>query len=478
MFELIFGQGQETEHYESADKKVTVMEGDVTSAYEKAVEVPPPEPPPTPRNKRTQDDWDRDRRELAEEQEGRNALKNKDMPPYFESEMGKHFLMSQAPDMDALTRELAHDPRRDGSQVIRSNPDSPISVGESPQGSSGHLVRVQGLRITSTTPNLRPTNPTPAHASGTRTPTPLRPKNPTPHAAGVTLPSRPGNPTPTQDSTSQGSVPSETPSASLSLRPTTIPEHPEPAPENLENSGQFTSRSNQLSSADGELVTTRSLLLDVNNQPRRETVRLPRALDGGKPGSLPNEKFSLVEEPVRRKVQTSSVAGASSKGVRQMGALRGLMAVPDDVDFGVLREGNTYVYTVQLKNVGVDSCRFKVKQPPPSTGLRVLYNPGPIAAGMKADLNLEIYAIAVGAEGEKGVGRIAHHIEITTETDLLYLPVTATILTAAEHDNRSLGSPRGGKAPAAKLISTKPPSGQGILRPRRDVLIEGLPSMG
>ncbi|CAH1225250.1 SPAG17 [Branchiostoma lanceolatum] len=498
--QTIFGQGQEPEHYESADKKVTVMEGDVTSVYEKAVEVPPPEPPPTPRNKRTQDDWDRDRRELAEEQEGRNALKNKDVPPYFESEMGKHFLMSQAPDMDALTRELAHDPRRDGSQVIRSNPDSPISVGESPQGSSGHLVRVQetfsttppgentpittedspslGLRVTSTTPNLRPTNPTPAHASGTGTPTPLRPKNPTPHAAGVTLPSRPGNPTPTQDSTSQGSVPSETPSASLSLRPTTIPEHPEPAPENLENSGQFTSRSNQLSSADGELVTTRSLLLDVNNQPRRDTVRLPRALDGGKPGSLPNEKFSLVEEPVRRKVQTSSVAGASSKGVRQMGALRGLMAVPDDVDFGVLREGNTYVYTVQLKNVGVDSCRFKVKQPPPSTGLRVLYNPGPIAAGMKADLNLEIYAIAVGAEGEKGVGRIAHHIEITTETDLLYLPVTATILTAAEHDNRSLGSPRGGKAPAAKLISTKPPSGQGILRPRRDVLIEGLPSMG
>eukprot|EP00058_Branchiostoma_floridae_P014404 XP_002599892.1 hypothetical protein BRAFLDRAFT_120607 [Branchiostoma floridae] len=404
--QTIFGQAQETEHHESADKKVTVMEGDVTTAYEKAVEVPPPEPPPTPRNKRTQDDWDRDRRELAEEQEGRNALKNKDVPPYFESEMGKHFLMSQAPDMDALTRELAHDPRRDGSQVIRSNPDSPISMGESPQGSSGHLVRVQetfsttppgentpvttedspslGLRVTSTTPSLRPTNPTPAHASGTGTPTPLRPKNPTPqHAAGVTFSARPGNPTPTQDSgsNSQGSVPSETPSASLSVRPTTIPEHPEPSPggkENLENSGQFTSRSNQVASSDGELVTTRSLLLDVNNQPRKDTVRLPRALDGGKPGSLPNQKFSLVEEPVRRKVQTSSVAGASYKGVRQMGALRGLMAVPDDVDFGVLREGNTYVYTVQLKNVGVDSCRFKVKQPPPSTGLRVLYNPGPV----------------------------------------------------------------------------------------------------
>lgn len=49
------------------------------------------------------------------------------------------------------------------------------------------------------------------------------------------------------------------------------------------------------------------------------------------------------------------------------------------VIFGILREGNTYSYTARLKNTGIDTCRFKVKQPPPGTGLRVHYNPGPVS---------------------------------------------------------------------------------------------------
>lgn len=47
---------------------------------------------------------------------------------------------------------------------------------------------------------------------------------------------------------------------------------------------------------------------------------------------------------------------------------------------------------------------------------------------MKAELQLEIYAIAVGVEGETGVGRISHNLEIITETDHLYLPISANIL--------------------------------------------------
>ena len=31
-----------------------------------------------------------------------------------------------------------------------------------------------------------------------------------------------------------------------------------------------------------------------------------------------------------------------------------------------------------MKNVGIDSCRFKITQPPPSTGLKVLFQPGPV----------------------------------------------------------------------------------------------------
>lgn len=51
-----------------------------------------------------------------------------------------------------------------------------------------------------------------------------------------------------------------------------------------------------------------------------------------------------------------------------------------------------------------------------------------VAAGMNTKLNIEIFAVAVGVSGESGVGSIGHHIEIVGETDIIYLPVTASIL--------------------------------------------------
>jgi len=53
---------------------------------------------------------------------------------------------------------------------------------------------------------------------------------------------------------------------------------------------------------------------------------------------------------------------------------------------------------------------------------------------MKAELKLEIYAIAVGVAGETGVGEMTHNLEICTETDLLYLPIRATIMTPDTYD--------------------------------------------
>ena len=55
-----------------------------------------------------------------------------------------------------------------------------------------------------------------------------------------------------------------------------------------------------------------------------------------------------------------------------------------------------------------------------------------IAAGMKAELCVELYAIAVGVEGESGIGAIQHNLEIITETDHLFLPITANILPYIE----------------------------------------------
>ena len=82
---------------------------------------------------------------------------------------------------------------------------------------------------------------------------------------------------------------------------------------------------------------------------------------------------------MRRHVKNMVIVGATKQGVAQLRQMQGLNVFPEEVNFGVLKEGCTYAFLVQLKNTGVDSCRFKVCQPPPATGLRVIYKPGPVS---------------------------------------------------------------------------------------------------
>lgn len=224
----------------------------------------------------------------------------------------------------------------------------------------------------------------------------------------------------------------------------------------------------EVADGEAEMIVTKSLKVNVIGEPRADPVPIPQGLKGGKPGAIPNTKYIKVEDPVRRKVNNSVVAGATIKGQTQLAQMRGIILLPDEVDFGVLKEGNRYAFSVFLKNTGVDSCRYKLRQPPPATGLRIVYKPGPIAAGMKAELEIELYAIAVGVEGDSGVGSISHDLEIVTETDILFLPISATVLTAHAYDNRNPNHPQGGKSPGTRLVSTKPPSTTGIIRPRRE----------
>ena len=79
---------------------------------------------------------------------------------------------------------------------------------------------------------------------------------------------------------------------------------------------------------------------------------------------------------------TSSVAKPLTAGVRTMTEMRGFELYPKEVAFGVLKEGCVYGCTVTIKNIGVDSCRYKIKQPPPSTGLKVRYTPGSVSEWM------------------------------------------------------------------------------------------------
>ncbi len=75
---------------------------------------------------------------------------------------------------------------------------------------------------------------------------------------------------------------------------------------------------------------------------------------------------------MRRKVKTSSIQSGASK-------LRGFRVSPSEINFGVLREGSSYKYKLKLTNVGIDSEHFKVRQPPPSTGIKIVYTPGAVS---------------------------------------------------------------------------------------------------
>ncbi|KAL4233858.1 Sperm-associated antigen 17 [Mactra antiquata] len=378
---------------------------DVKTMYERALTPPEQSPPPTPQPKRTQADWDRDERELQEEKDGLNSLKNKSIPKYFESEFGKSFLLTQTKDINETVTMLTDDQRRstepirrDTTESTQSQPDrqsagrqqrsGPPVTSHSDRSSHSDVTNQPKVPVADTpmsfavysevghsASGMRPGNPTPAHAAGQGSPAPVRPSAPTPAHAQKTVSGR-----------------------------------PEP---------EF--------GGEQELVSS-NIKMDVLGQPRSQPVPLPSVIKGGKPGAIPNTKYIQVEDPVRRKTNNSLLAGATVKGQTQLQAMRGLILLPEEVDFGVLKEGNTYAFTVMLKNTGVDTCRYKLKQPPPATGIRVIYKPGPVAAGMKAEIDVEIYAIAVGVEGETGVGSIRHELEIVTETDVLFLPITANIL--------------------------------------------------
>ncbi|XP_021121416.1 sperm-associated antigen 17 isoform X5 [Heterocephalus glaber] len=196
-------------------------------------------------------------------------------------------------------------------------------------------------------------------------------------------------------------------------------------------------------------IPTQPLLQDAAGQARKEKVKLPHYLLSSKPKSQPLAK---VQNPVGGKVNTSSIASAAINNVKS--PPWGFHLLPPSVKFGVLKEGHTYATTVKLKNAGVDFSRFRVKQPPPSSGLKVTYKPGPVAAGLQTELKVELFAMAVGEGGVKGLSYISHNIEIMTEHDVLFLPVEATVLTSSNYDNRPKDFPQGKENPMVQRTST------------------------
>ncbi|CAI9613096.1 unnamed protein product, partial [Staurois parvus] len=72
-----------------------LIHGDITSLYENAVSLPPPPPPPMAKPQRSVQDWDELRLEIQEKTDNLAAMRNRDIPPYFQSEVAPQFLQNQ-----------------------------------------------------------------------------------------------------------------------------------------------------------------------------------------------------------------------------------------------------------------------------------------------------------------------------------------------------------------------------------------------
>ncbi|XP_061769692.1 sperm-associated antigen 17 isoform X4 [Nerophis ophidion] len=212
----------------------------------------------------------------------------------------------------------------------------------------------------------------------------------------------------------------------------------------------------------------RSAQVNVIGEPRRTIVRLPPTIVSSKPYSVPNYHFHSVEEPVRRRCRTISLAGPGA-------VMRGFELRPSSVDFGTQKEGTSSAITVVMKNVGVDTCRFHIIQPPTSSGLRVKYHPGPVPAGLHIELQIELFAMCQVQEGNMDPRKyIFQDIVIRTETDILYLPVMAIILPEGLYDiwlkdhsspssRKHLRQPKQSSSlPAAQGLGQTSPSGRGV----------------
>jgi len=150
----------------------------------------------------------------------------------------------------------------------------------------------------------------------------------------------------------------------------------------------------------------------------------------------PNLMNLLLEVPYKRGVHTVSVNQRYLNHEPTFDAAFELL--PARVDFGQLGVGGVYRFALKLVNVSNLTQRFTIKQ---KARVKLIYQPGAIAAGMALPLEVEVC--------EATAGDIREVLTIVTEREEISLPVAATILDTPAGSEPPL---RGG----VRLLSTAP----------------------
>ena len=188
---------------------------------------------------------------------------------------------------------------------------------------------------------------------------------------------------------------------------------------------------------------------------RMSTRVPPRVTDGGpravKPvapvvseqpaQANPNLLNLLLEVPYKRGVHTVSVNQRYLNHEPTFDAAFELL--PSHAAFGALRAPCIYRFKLLLTNVSNLPQRFVIKH---GHHARVIYTPGVAAAGLSVPLEIEI------AASDAIAGELLENLTIVTEREEILLPVSATILSAAAHDEHGRPPPAAG----VRMLATLP----------------------
>ncbi|CAF4384534.1 unnamed protein product [Rotaria sp. Silwood2] len=193
-----------------------------------------------------------------------------------------------------------------------------------------------------------------------------------------------------------------------------------------------------------QFISTRGYIqYNAYGNKRAHPIKVPSGLKGSRPNAEPHSRFLDMEEPVMVRPNNASI-GAAALNNRPLRERRGCELFPDRIDFGILKDGVTYGAEIEIKNVGIDACRFRIRQPPLGTGLRVVFQPGLLAAGMRRPIMIELYAIIKQNQNQsqqqqqqqqsQGLYQLDQSIEIITETDIMHFPIRAKIASEEQFD--------------------------------------------
>lgn len=190
--------------------------------------------------------------------------------------------------------------------------------------------------------------------------------------------------------------------------------------------------------------STKSHVYDVYGQPRAVPPQLPRQHRTDEADVALNEAYLRAEADAVRIGKT-----ASTSLIRHAGkALKQFTLTPGHLHLGSVPVGSVAHRTARLANVSTAAARFTVSRP--ELPLRVIYKPGPVAAGMEAVVTVEFVA-------EKP-GDFVGEVVVKSELNVLTLTVSAKVVPASPDDGCVTGDVAGPASPPPPSAGPSPSS--------------------